>query len=79
MTGYKKFVFCARDQIKLCDVEAHVYNASENYVTLVIDKRKATAPFLEAMEQEYDAVYIGLSHDYPLCSHMTFRRKQDAI
>ena len=70
-----KFKFSKGEAIKFSDTTFHVYEKSDNYVTICIRKKYATAMLMEFMETFYEAVYIGPMVNWTEGSHLTFRWK----
>lgn len=70
-----RFKFSQGDVIKFSDTTFHVHETSNNYVTIRIRKKYATAKLIEFMEVVYEAVYIGLTVDWADGIHLTFKKK----
>lgn len=70
-----KFQFTKGQKILFSDTTFYVYEVSENYVTINILKKYATAMLMEFMENHYDAVYTGPMTEWTDGSHLTFKRK----
>lgn len=70
-----KFKFSKGEAIKFPNGVFHIYEITENYVTINILKKLITASLMEFMESQYDAVYNGPALEWIHGTHITFKRK----
>ena len=73
--GPDKFNFSKGDGVKFSDTTFHVYEVTDDYVTIMIRKKYVTAKLMQFMDTYYDAVYIGPMIEWTDGAHVTFKRK----
>ncbi len=71
-----KFKFNRGDAVEFDRSRFHIYEHTENYVTIHVLKKLVTAKLMEFMETRYDAIYHGPMIDWGgSMVHVTFKRK----
>lgn len=71
-----KFRFNQGDRIEFDNTYFNIYEATDDYVTIFILKKRVTAKLMSFMEFKYDALYHGPMIDWGDSKvHVTFKRK----
>lgn len=70
-----RFLFGKGDAILFSNTTLHIYEVTDDYVTINVIKKYATAKLMQFMNTTYDAVYIGPMIEWIDGVHLTFKRK----